>query len=903
MMRNSLVALALVSVLTACSKEPPTHQAEQLEPAALDNQAATDALAQGLNLQYQVFTKQGNHQGLKCQQLGAEWASCHTIHLNLSSQTALPATQDWSLYFHSVRLILAVDHPDFTVTRLTGDLHKLTPTASFAGFNKGETIAIPLVAEFWSLFESDFMPRAYVIVGDAEPRVLASMDTEVLSDFVSPITADAQLRTADDANVPATALSRYHNNLDTQLLASSTMRGKIIPTPQSQTLGRDDIRLTAGVNWQNHALPAEMMAAVTAQATTLGLSQGEFPVTIKVDATALAPSAQTAGAYQLEVSPQGIDVVGFDNVGAYYGVQSLLSAITLDDMSIATMQVLDAPRYPYRGFMVDVARNFHSKEAILGTIEQMAAVKLNKLHLHLTDDEGWRLAIDGLPELTDIGANRCHDLSERHCLLPQLGSGPTSDNFGSGFYSRADYIDILRFAAARGIEVIPEIDMPAHSRAAVMSMEARYQRLMAEGQPEAADEYRLIDPQDSSNVTTVQFYDKHSFINPCLASSSRFAAKVMTEVKAMHLAAGVPLTTWHFGGDEAKNIKLGNGFQDSNAKDSVAWRGNLDLSKQDYPFAKSPVCQQLIASGKVSDAAHLPSYFAETISAMATEQGIPQFQAWQDGLKYSTDASAYDSDVIKVNFWDLLYFDGANSAYEWAQKGYQVIISSPDYVYLDMPYEVDPKERGYYWATRASDERKMFSFAPDNLPQNAETSSDRDGKGFDAKGLVQAPSFHGLSAQLWSETVRTDEQYEYMVFPRLLAVAERAWHQASWELPYQVGVEFNQDSQRVDKQALVQDWTQFANQLGQKQLHKLDKHQVQYRIPIPGAIITQGQLLMNINLPGLPLQYSLNHSDWQDYDALTPPVVTGSVWVRALSADGARAGRAITVHPTGNNTP
>ncbi|NMS64025.1 family 20 glycosylhydrolase, partial [Vibrio parahaemolyticus] len=98
-----------------------------------------------------------------------------------------------------------------------------------------------------------------------------------------------------------------------------------------------------------------------------------------------------------------------------------------------------------------------------------------------TDDEGWRLEIPGLPELTEVGANRCFDLEEKSCLLPQLGSGATTDNFGSGFFSKADYVDILKYAKARNIEVIPEIDMPAHARAAVVSMEARYDRLMEEG--------------------------------------------------------------------------------------------------------------------------------------------------------------------------------------------------------------------------------------------------------------------------------------------------------------------------------------------------------------------------------------------------------------------------------------
>ncbi|MCV5949252.1 family 20 glycosylhydrolase, partial [Escherichia coli] len=84
--------------------------------------------------------------------------------------------------------------------------------------------------------------------------------------------------------------------------------------------------------------------------------------------------------------------------------------------SLPQLSIQDAPRFDYRGVMVDVARNFHSKDAILATLDQMAAYKMNKLHLHLTDDEGWRLEIPGLPELTEVGSNRCFDLEEKSCL-------------------------------------------------------------------------------------------------------------------------------------------------------------------------------------------------------------------------------------------------------------------------------------------------------------------------------------------------------------------------------------------------------------------------------------------------------------------------------------------------------
>ena len=114
----------------------------------------------------------------------------------------------------------------------------------------------------------------------------------------------------------------------------------------------------------------------------------------------------TPESYRIEVDGDkpAVRIVGRDKAGVFYGVQTLIS-LALDKRGIPTGQISDQPRYPYRGLMLDVARNFRSKEDVLRLIDVMATYKLNKLHLHLADDEGWRLEIPGLPELTQVGHN------------------------------------------------------------------------------------------------------------------------------------------------------------------------------------------------------------------------------------------------------------------------------------------------------------------------------------------------------------------------------------------------------------------------------------------------------------------------------------------------------------------
>lgn len=130
-----------------------------------------------------------------------------------------------------------------------------------------------------------------------------------------------------------------------------------------------------------------------------------------------------------------------------------------------------------------------------------------------------------------------------------------------------------------------------------------------------------------------------------------------------------------------------------------------------------------------------------------------------------------------------------------------------------------------------------------------------------------------------------------MVFPRVLAAAERAWHRASWENRYQVGVEYSQQTTRVNQKALTADWNRFANVVGQRELAKLEKAGIDYRLPVPGATIKNGHLAMNVQFPGVTLQYSLDGEQWQNFDAANAPKVNGKVWIRSLSASGQRASR------------
>ena len=183
-------------------------------------------------------------------------------------------------------------------------------------------------------------------------------------------------------------------------------------------------------------------------------------------------------------------------------------------------------------------------------LDLMAFYKLNRFHWHLTDDEGWRFEVKQLLELTSVGSRRGHTLDEADRLIPAYGSGPAADgtkSSGTGFYTQDDVVEILQYAQARHITVIPELDFPGHARAAIKSMEARRDRL-ARFDPKA-DVFLLREPKDESVYESVQMW-RDNVVDVGSDSTYRFLDIVIGELAGIYKRAAVPLTSIHLGGDE-----------------------------------------------------------------------------------------------------------------------------------------------------------------------------------------------------------------------------------------------------------------------------------------------------------------------------------------------------------------
>lgn len=847
-MHRSLIAFLIASTVAS--------------PAFAASQDTLDSLASQMGVRVAVLDNRPS----RCP---GQDGGCFLSELDLTMPATLApdlARGDFKLFFSSVNPVIEADSDAFTVRLINGDLHVLEPRRGVT-LQPGKTYPVKLWSQghFFSAYY--VIPNMFLVSGTLAPRVIAATrpatdpasGLEVLP-FVAPMTDEARLATqAPDDQTRWQTPERAFDLYASREAAAAPAEIAIVPTPAVvKRLPGAAIDLTRGVRVKLAGVSHDALDAAIRDLAAVGVPAGAGPeLRIRV-----SPALHLGReAYRLAAQAGAIDIAASDAAGARYALESLAQEAGRERGMLRPLEIEDSPRFGFRGLHIDLARNFHSKAEVLKIIEQMGRYKLNELHLHLGDDEGWRLQIAGLPELTEVGGYRCYDPSETRCLLPELGAGPDRNTPVNGFLSAADYIEILKAAKARGIEVIPSFDMPGHSRAAIHSMEARYRRLIAEGRTSEAEEFRLVEPGDTTRYRSVQNYNDNT-LNVCLPSTYRFIEKVIDAVAALHKAAGVPLKTYHMGGDETAG----------------AWSG-------------SPACKALMARTGLT-VNKLGPMFIERVANMLARKHIVA-AGWSDGLDHVDPTKM--PPTVQSDIWGDLFTAAPAEANRTANLGWKTVIAVPNTLYFDVPYAPNPLERGYDWPTRGTDTFKVFSFLPANLPANASVMKDIKNKGVtttDPVPLQPGRGFDGAQANLWSETLRRDSLVDYMLFPRLLAFAERAWRAAPWETPYRPGASYSYGDGKVDMEALKSDWNRFSAAMPD-QLRALGSAGIMYRIAPPGARFARDMLEANSEFPGQAIEYRVNGGAWLRYQR--PVAVRGKVELRTLSYDGPRSSRIVAL--------
>jgi hexosaminidase len=846
-------AVSWTALAVAALVAPQASAAEASSQAALDGLAATI----GYRLEI-VDNRPACPTGID---------ACFLSTITLTIPDALPEAlpvKGLSLYFSFVNELPLVESDIFTHRHVNGDVQQLVlkPGVTLRPGTKHDIKLWGVGANFSKTFA---MPNAYLIADGLKPRTIAATRAAIDRDtglevlpFVAPMTDEGRLATKSDVDKTRWRTAERAFTLQVERQAPAATGVVILPKPVEAVQGKQPLAdLRRGVSV---TLTGVDRGAIAPALAALGIAEdGNLPLTIRVDPAAVTKPE----GYVLDVKASGIAITARDAAGGSHALRSLAQQAAFEQGRMKPLRVEDAPEYGFRGLHIDLGRNFHGRDQILKLVEAMAVYKLNKLHLHLADDEGWRIAIPALPELAEIGSKRCHDLTEQSCLLPQLGAGPDGTGSVNGYLTAADYVAIVQAAAARQIEVIPSIDMPGHSRAAIKAMEVRHARLLAAGKTAEAEAYRLIDPADTTKYRSIQHYNDNT-LNVCLPATYRFVDTVVDALAAMHKQAGTPLQTFHLGADETAG----------------AW-------------VKSPACQAMIAENG-GDAGKLTPRFIERVASRLSAKGL-RTAGWSDGMGH-TDAAKMPQNV-QTNIWGVLHTGAIREAHDQLNRGWDVVLSIPDLGYFDMPYAPHPDESGYHWASRGVDDYQVFGFMPGNLPANAATirNTRAEGKAIADEPVVQpGRRIAGIQAQLWSEVTRTDAQVDYMLFPRLLALAERAWSQAPWTPAYDAGASYEWNDARVDAAKLASGWQDFAGRAA-AQLPMLDKIGVAYRVAPPGARIAGGKLEANSAFPGTPIEYRLGDGGWTRYSG--PVAVKGAVDLRSRSADGKRASRTVRVEP------
>jgi hexosaminidase len=472
----------------------------------------------------------------------------------------------------------------------------------------------------------------------------------------------------------------------------------IIPAPVSFELRDGDapFRLTEGsrlvASGAGAAAVAETFAERARAATGFELpvvdgDAGASDLEFVMDEGSVPGGA--AEGYSLESSADGVRIVAETAEGLFRGTQSLRQLLPAEieradaagapdgGWVVPAASVADAPRFAYRGAMLDVARHFLPVEDVLSFVDAIALLKLNVLHLHLTDDQGWRIRIDSWPELTGVGAST------------------SVDGDGGGFYTKDDYRRIVDHAAERFVTIVPELDLPGHTNAALSAY------------PELNCDVVAPQPYEGTEV---------GFSSLCASpdraeATDRFLADVTREVAEM-----TPGPWLHLGGDES-----------------------LATSDADYRDLVRRMTQAGATTGKTIVGWH----------EMGASRELPEGTVGQ--------------------YWSFVEPEGdaAELTRSFVEQGGRVIMSPADVAYLDMKYVDDPQgplggRLGLDWAKGPTTIDEAYLWEPTAI----------------VPGVGEAEVL-GVEAPLWTETLGSLAEVEFMAFPRLAAIAEIGWSPAA----------------------------------------------------------------------------------------------------------------------------
>jgi hexosaminidase len=410
----------------------------------------------------------------------------------------------------------------------------------------------------------------------------------------------------------------------------------------------------------------------------LAAKQGQTG-SIQLNLNASADQKLGKEGYTLVSSTKGIVITANEPAGLFYGMQTLLQLLPIEieskvavkaNITVPSVKITDYPRFAWRGLMLDVSRNFFTKDEVKRYIDEMARFKFNTFHWHLTDDNGWRIEIKSLPRLTEVGAwrvPRAGQFGERKA--PQPGEAATV----GGFYTQDDIREIIQYAQERNVTIVPEIDIPGHSMAAI----AAYPWLSC-----SKDTNTRVNP--GSNFA--EWFDNGTFkmsvdntLNPSDEKVYEFFDKVFTEVAALF-----PNPYIHVGGDEC-------------------YRGFWE---------KDTACQALLKQLNASESVKLHGYFMNRMEKILNAKG-KKLLGWDEILEGGLSPGA-----------TVMSWRGIQGGIEAAHLGHDVVMTPTTFAYIDYTQGDPTVDPPIYANLRL---KKCYSYNP--LPEGVDAKYILGGQG------------------------------------------------------------------------------------------------------------------------------------------------------------------------------
>ncbi|MDR2096590.1 MAG: beta-N-acetylhexosaminidase [Treponema sp.] len=448
----------------------------------------------------------------------------------------------------------------------------------------------------------------------------------------------------------------------------SFFRSPVLPVPEGDTAFRNEI---------------ETFKEQTTSCTNRRDAQAENGKKI----TLVTDKSLGVEAYVLEINPQALILKAASPAGAYHGLQSIrelvLSSRGETGIVLPCAEIVDYPRFPWRGFMLDCSRYFYRVEFIKKIIDALSLHHINVFHWHLTDDQGWRLPVQKYPLLTEIGSRRLDYRSKA--------------GYSGGFYSREEIRGIVDYAASRHVEIVPEVDLPGHTS----SVLAAYPGLGCTGGP-----YRVED----------RFGIFEEVL--CAGNDGIFD---LAEAVFDTLAELFPSPWVHIGGDEVRFNR----------------------------WDACPKCKQRIEEAGLTSSRELQSWITVKFARMLSERGKTAI-GWDEILE---DSERYRlPEDAAVMSWR-----GREGGLRASRLGHRVVMSpNTEGCYFDYRHYKDPEEPG---RLQVSTVYQCYNMDP----AGPELTED------------EVPLILGGQGNLWSELIYAGKIAEYMIFPRLCALAEALW--------------------------------------------------------------------------------------------------------------------------------